>query len=892
MPSNIVKTPHEEKMWEQAKDAVRKEYGLSEKDGARFYSLVTGIYERMKNHIGGKKVRKSMVKGIRAYVASHGLRKSKSKDTEGERWITIHPHGKDYVNPETNEKDYRRILIDDNGHIVGGDVPKDWHGNHVTRIKDAAKQTRQKKQNKPIHEMSNQEMERHILDTENKFEPTTFEIDWGPRPRGQGKRVGKMVTGAMSDVTIQGKKKYKNPFGNLPDYDDKQVKEDTDLLDRHETERYLRARSAGLDHENAMRFAWAIKEPKAYDAIRDDLKNKEQGKNAEPKNEDESKLPVNKPKEDAKQSERPKRPKERHEMTSKEYEQDLRSRGYTDEGVRLARNARWHEKLLVDAILAGKHVPDHVRAEYPDLDRRVQEAREGIERGRKMEQERKRREEEAKQREIDAKEQEKKRLQEHSDRMVERAEAGRQRMLENGWKKTKKEFVGKKRGFDKQLYEADHRESVEYALKHGYPVSDEVLKDYPDLAEQYKGKAKPQVEEKPKKEKKPSRPKVSKEQKAIEAYSELAEKLHRQGHLSDRDKALIDDDLRHARNKFESASNQDADLKERLRNDAQKHLDEVKELLDTGNKHNAKAEKEIKALVRLLDEYKKSGDSSMDEYQHKAESAIKHVQDMINSHEKVNKYELIDAIEKIERYTKLFRNSRKYYKKSKSGIRAFLQKSTTDAEQRREDKRGIRELRDVERVLEEGAEHEEAEMKAEKSKDGKSKYLNPDGTFKGGFDGAVKYFMSQGYSKESAEKIAGKIAAEKHMAGGHRKSRRGIREFAKAKKAHRFAYKTDERDPIFIPVNRIRTPYQTDAALNPDKVRENVRKIKRGEPMPPLIIGYDYDLHDGHHRLEAAKRCGHTHVPCVVGGTNERRVKAAEARYRAVWKSKRKKIGG
>ncbi len=48
------------------------------------------------------------------------------------------------------------------------------------------------------------------------------------------------------------------------------------------------------------------------------------------------------------------------------------------------------------------------------------------------------------------------------------------------------------------------------------------------------------------------------------------------------------------------------------------------------------------------------------------------------------------------------------------------------------------------------------------------KYQNPDGSFKGGFDGAVRYFMNvKGYSKETATKIAGKIAAEK---GKFRKS--------------------------------------------------------------------------------------------------------------------------
>lgn len=107
----------------------------------------------------------------------------------------------------------------------------------------------------------------------------------------------------------------------------------------------------------------------------------------------------------------------------------------------------------------------------------------------------------------------------------------------------------------------------------------------------------------------------------------------------------------------------------------------------------------------------------------------------------------------------------------------------------------------------------------------------------------------------------------------------------------RYAYKTKEKDPIYVPVNRIQTPFQTDEATNPKKVRENVRKMKAGVPLAPIVIGYkNHVLHDGHHRLEAAKKLGHTHVPCVVGGRNERRVKAADKRYRKVWKSARETV--
>jgi hypothetical protein len=116
-----------------------------------------------------------------------------------------------------------------------------------------------------------------------------------------------------------------------------------------------------------------------------------------------------------------------------------------------------------------------------------------------------------------------------------------------------------------------------------------------------------------------------------------------------------------------------------------------------------------------------------------------------------------------------------------------------------------------------------------------------------------------------------------------------LRKKVEEKKAYRssdrFAYKTSHKDPIYIPTNRILTPYQTEEALNEDKIAENMQKFKDEQAMEPLVIGYKYDLHDGHHRHEAAIRLGHTHVPCVVGGRSERRVKAAEIKYRKIWKS-------
>lgn len=105
-------------------------------------------------------------------------------------------------------------------------------------------------------------------------------------------------------------------------------------------------------------------------------------------------------------------------------------------------------------------------------------------------------------------------------------------------------------------------------------------------------------------------------------------------------------------------------------------------------------------------------------------------------------------------------------------------------------------------------------------------------------------------------------------------------------KAERFCYKpTTNYNVVYIPVNRLKQVYQTDEALNPAKVKENRRKMREGVPLDPVEIGYNYDVHDGHHRWEAAIEEGHTHVPCVVRGTEPAKVKAAIAEYKKIWKS-------
>lgn len=107
----------------------------------------------------------------------------------------------------------------------------------------------------------------------------------------------------------------------------------------------------------------------------------------------------------------------------------------------------------------------------------------------------------------------------------------------------------------------------------------------------------------------------------------------------------------------------------------------------------------------------------------------------------------------------------------------------------------------------------------------------------------------------------------------------------KALKAERCAYLTTSSKPIYIPINRIRTPYQTDEAINKAKVASIEKLIRSQEELPPLIIGYNYDLHDGHHRLVASQNLGLTHVPCVVRGLEADKIADAVAQYRSLYKS-------
>ena len=104
--------------------------------------------------------------------------------------------------------------------------------------------------------------------------------------------------------------------------------------------------------------------------------------------------------------------------------------------------------------------------------------------------------------------------------------------------------------------------------------------------------------------------------------------------------------------------------------------------------------------------------------------------------------------------------------------------------------------------------------------------------------------------------------------------------------AERCAYSVpSEYGVIYIPINRLRQVYQTDKATNPDKVRALVSRMKKHDNVAPVEIGYNYDIQDGHHRYTASEELDYTHVPCIVVGTDESKIKEAKEMYRSVWKS-------
>lgn len=127
--------------------------------------------------------------------------------------------------------------------------------------------------------------------------------------------------------------------------------------------------------------------------------------------------------------------------------------------------------------------------------------------------------------------------------------------------------------------------------------------------------------------------------------------------------------------------------------------------------------------------------------------------------------------------------------------------------------------------------------------------------------------------------------------------RKGVELVIKADNKHlpigseRHSYKcTENYNIVYIPVNRLKRVYQTEDAENPATINKKCKDMLSGKAMPPVEIGYNYDVHDGHHSWQAAIKAGYNHVPCKVVGSNPDKVKSAIAEYKKVWKSLREDL--
>ena len=59
MPTNLVKTKRDERLWAKAKTQARKEYPKVKADSDRWWSIVNGIYQRMKHRTGSRSAKRA-----------------------------------------------------------------------------------------------------------------------------------------------------------------------------------------------------------------------------------------------------------------------------------------------------------------------------------------------------------------------------------------------------------------------------------------------------------------------------------------------------------------------------------------------------------------------------------------------------------------------------------------------------------------------------------------------------------------------------------------------------------------------------------------------------------------------------------------------------------------
>lgn len=68
-----------------------------------------------------------------------------------------------------------------------------------------------------------------------------------------------------------------------------------------------------------------------------------------------------------------------------------------------------------------------------------------------------------------------------------------------------------------------------------------------------------------------------------------------------------------------------------------------------------------------------------------------------------------------------------------------------------------------------------------------------------------------------------------------------------------------------LPIGAVHATEKPDES----RVRSMRQKMRAGHAFPPIIVNDNFGVIDGHHRLEAAEREGHTHIPAVMYGDHD-----------------------
>lgn len=138
-------------------------------------------------------------------------------------------------------------ILQDKGYEIVKEY-KSWETNLDNRY------LLKKKENIKKQETEQEFKDRILKNTNIKYEPLIQIIDWGTSMRGQGKRVGKTIIGAMSAMP-RGKKEYKDLLGNLPEIKERQYLRS---LSEGEKLAYYKARNAGYSPDDSELFAFSL----------------------------------------------------------------------------------------------------------------------------------------------------------------------------------------------------------------------------------------------------------------------------------------------------------------------------------------------------------------------------------------------------------------------------------------------------------------------------------------------------------------------------------------------------------------------------------------------------------------------------------------------------------